>query len=90
MTEPDDLLSASMISAEYGIARKTVQRWERTSPPRLVPAMTLTGATGAHLFRRADVERAMALYKQRPEPKEKPAEAPGTKLSELDELLAEI
>ena len=82
MSDPDELLSARMIDAEYGIARKTVQSWERTVPPRLVPVMSLPGPTGAHLFKRSDVLAAMAKYKQRS--KDEPAE----ELSELDQLIS--
>ena len=66
LLSPDDLLSSGEVASEYKIARKTVQRWERTNPPRLKPAIVLPGATGAHLFRREDVEAAMAQYKKRP------------------------
>ena len=89
MSTPDDLMSASMIAAEYGIARKTIQRWGRTSPPRLLPTLILPGITGAHLFKRSDVEDAMARYKQRAGTEE-PAPATLTPESELDQLLAEI
>ena len=93
MTDPDELLSASEIAAEYSIARKTVQRWERTDPPRLTPTKTLPGATGAHLFRRADVDEAMSGYRERMTKKEaEPAGSEGgpPALSELDELIAGV
>ena len=55
-TEPG-LISISQIVERYGVARKTVMRWLEAG--KILPAFTLPGRTGAHLF---TIEAADAAF----------------------------
>lgn len=55
----EELLSTTQVCDEFGgLDRSTVVRWVQMG--HLQAAMKLPGATGAYLFRRADVERLLA------------------------------
>lgn len=73
--EPNDLVTITEIVEKYGIARKTVQRW--VDAEKLLPALTLPGRTGAHLFTPEAAEAAFGghLRKRQAEAK-KLAEEP--------------
>lgn len=55
------LLSISEIVERYGVARKTVMRWLEAG--KIVPAKTLPGRTGLHLFRADDAEFAFGGWR---------------------------
>lgn len=59
----DDLMPTTAVAALLGKSVATINRWAQEK--RLVPAVELPGATGARLYRRADVEALRA-----PEPTE--------------------
>lgn len=54
MPDVDDLLGSREAARLLGIDRSTLTRWVRDG--RIAPIHTLPGATGAHLFRRSDLE----------------------------------
>ena len=70
MTDPADLLTVTDIVEEYGVSRKTIQRWVLEG--KIVPTMKLTGKTGAHLFTRKVADSAFKNHRGRkaadPEP----------------------
>lgn len=66
MANESDLVTVSEIVNEYGVARKTVQRW--VADKRIVPAQTLPGRTGAHLFTRSAAAEAFGKWKKLTEP----------------------
>ena len=52
---PEDLIGSADAAAILGVDRATLLRWASKPDPKIAPAMRLPGATGACLFRRADV-----------------------------------
>ncbi|MHA6510701.1 hypothetical protein [Tessaracoccus sp. Y1736] len=58
-----DLISISEIVDTHGVGRKTVMRW--LAAGKIVPAMTLPGRTGVHLFTRAEAEAAFSGWRRR-------------------------
>lgn len=58
------LLTTTEVVEKYGVSRKTIQRWVNSDPPRIVPAHTLPGLTGAHLFTPEEAERAFGSHKE--------------------------
>ena len=63
MTDPADLLTVTDIVEEYGVSRKTIQRWVLEG--KIVPTMKLTGKTGAHLFTRKVADSAFKNHRNR-------------------------
>ena len=58
MPTDSDYLTAGQAAERAGVSRKTIQRWMASG--RIASALQLPGRTGAHLFRPADVDAAMA------------------------------
>lgn len=54
-TEPLDLVGTAEAAQILGIERSTLSRWIQLG--HLAPAQKLPGKTGAHLFRRSDLEQ---------------------------------
>lgn len=63
------LMTVTEIVEKYDVSRKTIQRWVNSDPPRVVPALTLPGKTGAHLFTPDEAERAFGAHKEAKETK---------------------
>lgn len=62
-SESPGLISIGQIVETYGVARKTVMRWIQAG--KIVPALTLPGRTGAHLFRTEEAHAAFACWPAR-------------------------
>lgn len=54
----DDLITTAQVAQRLDVSVATVNRWVRDG--RIVPAQKLPGATGANLFRPADVDTMQA------------------------------
>lgn len=59
MPDLNELLTTAQVADELGKTPRTVQRMVTSGA--LVPAATLPGKTGAHLFDPADVERLKSV-----------------------------
>lgn len=53
-----DTLTTAQVVDEYGSSRRTIGR--RIADGELTPLMKLPGTTGAYLFERAEIERALS------------------------------
>jgi len=56
--EPNDTLTTKQVTAQYGISGTTVRR--RVAAGVLHPLLKLDGRTGAFVFERAEIERALS------------------------------
>lgn len=61
MTALGDLLTTREAGERANRSTRTIRRWVASG--RLIPAYTLPGQTGDHLFRVEDVDRAAATTK---------------------------
>ena len=57
MPTPTDPITTAQVADEYGLSRRTIGR--RITEGDLTPLMKLPGHTGAYLFERAEIERAL-------------------------------
>lgn len=61
----DTLITVTQIVEQYGLSRKTIQRW--IAAGKIAPDQTLPGRTGAHLFYPATVDAAIKARNADPE-----------------------